>query len=206
MYNTLGSAWLSACREIRNSGERGRDGTDLLRERLHLCLKIRHPNPKDPILLRHVRPEVLEWMRSNFRDQKLVPELGNSPSYAVRLRNHRGRDQIGWVVEKLKKKPESKSATITTLLGDDEEYVPCVSLLDFKIRHRRLLLTVACRSIDAGVKLPANLIALAELQAEVAERVGVPPGPMVLWIASAHIYERDLPAPARPRRANALRG
>src|SRR5262249_49426235 len=80
-----------------------------------------------------------------------------APSYARPLRASGGRAQTAAVTARLRAKPESKSATLTTFLGDDRGYLPCVSLLDFKLRDG-LLLTAACRSIDAGVKLPGNLV------------------------------------------------
>jgi thymidylate synthase len=189
---SLGAAWLDACRAILGAGTCGHDGADPIRELLHLTLRIEHPAPGDKIILRFAAPATLAWMRANFREQRLVPELGHSPSYGLRLRNAHGRDQIAWVIDKLRAKPESKAATITTFLSDDAAYLPCVSLLDFKVRRGHLLLTCTCRSLDAGVKLPANLVELAHLQHEVAAALGHPAGALTVWIVSAHIYERDL--------------
>lgn len=180
---TSGEAWRRTLRAVTENGKRGRDGDEEIRELLHVTVIVREPGGS----IRGARPDVVAWMRSNFRDVKLVPESGNSPSYAMRLRG-----RLPWVIQRLRKKPETKSATITTLLDGDESYVPCVSLLDFKMRGGALILTCACRSIDVGVKMPANLVALAELQRATAEAVGHRPGEMVLWIASAHVYERDV--------------
>jgi thymidylate synthase len=190
---SAGAAWLGACRAILREGEPGRDGTRGLRELLHVTLHIQSPDAADALIARRALPEDLAWMAGNFREQKRVSELGNSLSYAVRLRNYQGRDQVAWVIERLRAKPESKSATITTLLPDDTSYIPCVSLLDFKVRSQELLLGCACRSIDAGVKLPGNLVELARLQREVASALGRGCGTLTLWIVSAHIYVEDLP-------------
>ena len=56
-------------------------------------------------------------MHENFFVQKDVPELGDAKSYAIRLFNYdgAGRDQIAWVVDRLRADPASRSATITTL-------------------------------------------------------------------------------------------
>jgi thymidylate synthase len=47
---------------------------------------------------------------------KDVPELGAAKSYAARLFNYAGagRDQIAWVIDRLRADPASRSATITT--------------------------------------------------------------------------------------------
>lgn len=189
--STLGAAWLAACRHVLGRGRP--EPAEAIREALHLTLVVARPDPADPTIARAARRDVLAWMRANFAEAGPVRELGDAPSYAARLRDLHGRDQVAWVVRRLREKPGTKSATITTLRGDDEVYVPCVSLLDFKLRAGRLLVTCACRSIDVGTKLPANLVELARLQAEVAAAVGTRPGPLVLWIASAHVYDRERP-------------
>ncbi len=191
--DTLGAAWLAACRAVLEWGEPGRDGAEPIRELLHLTARVRAPDSADPTVARLASPEVLAWMKANFCEDALVPELGNAPSYGHRLRGRGRRDQVAWVVGRLRAKPETKSATVTTLLGDDAAYVPCVSLLDFKLRRDGLLLTASCRSLDVGVKMPANLVELARLQHEVAAAVGRPVGELVLWVVSAHVYDRDLP-------------
>jgi thymidylate synthase len=66
----------------------------------------------------------------------------------------------GGLSRKLKDKPDTKAATIPLIIpNEDEGYIPCVSLLDFKIRKNKLMLVAMCRSIDCGKKLYANLIA-----------------------------------------------
>jgi thymidylate synthase len=190
---SLGWTWLAVCRKVLAEGETGRDGREPLRELLHLTVRVRSPRAEDAVLARLADPQALAWMRANFCEQKRVRELGDAPSYATRLRNHLGRDQVAWVIDRLRHKPESKAATLTTLLPDDASYVPCVSLLDFKLRGGVLLLTASCRSIDVGVKLPGNLAELARLQEDVAGALGHPVGSLTLWVVSAHIYERDVP-------------
>jgi len=190
--DSIGEAWLQACDAIMAEGADGADGDEKMKEIMHLLLEIQNPKESDKIIDAKGDRKMLEWMNSNFTEQKLVPELSNSMSYGTRLFNYNGKNQVQWVIDKLRKKLETKAATIPMLMpNDDKGYIPCVSLLDFKVRGGKLTLTVFCRSIDFGEKAYANMVALARLQAMVAKEVGAGIGPMVMHVASAHIYEKD---------------
>ena len=133
-------------------------------------------------------------MHENFFAQKEVVELGNAPSYAVRLFNYanRGRDQLQWVVERLRAHPESRSATLTTFMPlTDTSYIPCISLLDFWIPDGELELVAYAHSLDFGKKAYGNLIELAALQATVAGQLTRPAGRLIIHVKSAHIYEPE---------------
>ncbi|MEX2682127.1 MAG: thymidylate synthase, partial [Candidatus Sigynarchaeota archaeon] len=157
---SLLDAWKEAVRVILSEGHGGTDEGQPMREFLDLYLDITDPAP-EPTIAR-VNPKMAAWMHANFTEKAPVPELGNAKSYATRLYDYHGLDQIASVVKKLRAKPETKSATITTLMpNDDTSYVPCVSMLDFKNRDGTLILTVTCRSLDFGKKAVHNLAELA---------------------------------------------
>lgn len=188
---SLGQAWLEACDLVLRSGEQIADGETLLREIRHLTLDVNHPSSDDSTIGAYGSSEHLDWMMRNFFELRNVPELGNAASYGVRLRDYErsGLDQIQFVIDKLRRKPESKSATITTLMPlSDRSYIPCVSLLDFWIRDGRLELVVYARSLDLGKKAYGNLLALAKIQEEVAEGTRRRVGHVILHVKSAHIY------------------
>lgn len=191
---TMGEAWQAACQHILDHGTAMQDGSVAMKEVMHLFMTVTHPAPDDTFIQQYGDPAMTEWMLSNFRDQKCVPELKNAPSYGTRLYNYHGKDQLAWVVRKLQQKPETKAATIPLILPEDEGYIPCVSMLDFKIRNRTLQLTAVCRSIDFGKKAYANLLALHDVQQHVANALQIPTGELVMDIISAHIdKEHDLP-------------
>src|SRR5919198_3450978 len=139
-------------------------------------------------------PEWLAWMHENFFVEKDVPELGDAKSYAVRLFNYAGagRDQIAWVVDRLRADPEDRSATITTFQPlTDTSYVPCVSMLDFWVRDGAVELVVYAHSLDFGKKAYGNLVELAHLQGRVAGELGAACGSLVIHCKSAHVYEPE---------------
>jgi thymidylate synthase len=191
MAASLGVGWVTVAGRILHEGTLGRYDGLPMRELSHVLLDIAVPDPDDPIIAEYGDPQRLAWMRTNFTDHARVAALGDAESYATRLYDyaHTGRDQIAWVIERLRRDPLSRSATITTLQPvTDTSYIPCVSLLDFWLPDGALELVVYAHSIDFGTKGYANLVELSVLQRRVASALGAPPGRLLMMAKSAHIY------------------
>ena len=157
-----------------------------------LTLTVEEPDPDDAVIAGLADPDWLDWMHRNFTEPDDVAELGGARSYARRLRDYGGRDQVAWVIERLRADPETRSATITTFEPlTDTSYIPCVSLLDFWRADGALELVVYAHSLDFGKKAYGNLVELARLQHEVAEAAGQPVGRLVIHCKSAHVYEPE---------------
>lgn len=192
---TIGEAWLAVAEEILRDGKPSfYDGMPIL-ELDRVTLTVLEPSSSDPIVEELGDPERLAWMHANFTDHSLVPELGDARSYASRLfaYGETDRNQVDWLVERLKNDPTFRSATITTfepLL--DTTYIPCVSLLDFWVRDGRIDQVVYAHSIDFGSKGYGNLVELAWLQEHVAGRLGMPVGRLDFLVKSAHVYNTEL--------------
>jgi thymidylate synthase len=206
---TLGAAWLEVAGRIVSRGDEASWAGAPTRELAHLTVRVEQPDPEDAIIARLGDPEWLRWMHANFFDFAAVRELGNADSYATRIFDyeHTGRDQLAWVVQRLRDDPECRDATITTFQPHtDTTYIPCVSLLDFWRRGQAVELVVYAHGLDFGKKAYGNLVELAALQARVAAELGLSPGSLVLHVKTAHVYEpelelmRSLATPA-PRRA-----
>jgi thymidylate synthase len=133
-------------------------------------------------------------MHANFTEHELVAALGNARSYASRLYDYAatGRDQVRWVIDRLRADPTSRSATITTFEPlTDTTYIPCVSLFDFWVDGGQLAAIVYAHSIDFGAKGYGNLVELAHLMERVAEGLDLEVGRLDFVVKSAHIYEPD---------------
>jgi thymidylate synthase len=192
--HSLGECWLQVSKSIMSDGQLSRYDGAPIKEIANLSLSIESPDPNDSIIHQHGDPSWLQWMHDNFFVQKEVAELGNAPSYAIRLFNYadRGRDQIQWVIDRLRNDPENKSASITTFMPlTDTSYIPCISLLDFWIPSGAVELIVYAHSLDFGKKAYGNLIELASLQSMVADQLQRPIGQMIIHVKSAHIYEPE---------------
>jgi len=189
----LGAGWLAVSRAILESGADATYDEHVTKELSLVTLTVAEPDPDDALIASLADPEWLAWMRRNFTEPADVPELGNARSYARRLRDYGGRDQVAWVIERLLDDPETRSAAITTFQPhDDTSYIPCVSLLDFWLPGGALELVVYAHSLDFGKKAYGNLVELARLQHEVAAAVAAPVGALVVHAKSAHVYEPEL--------------
>jgi thymidylate synthase len=190
---TLGEGWLEVSRRILEAGAEATYDGQVTKELSVVLLAVAVPDPGDELIASLADPDWLDWMRRNFTEPDDVPELGGARSYARRLRDYDGRDQVAWVIERLRADPETRSATITTFQPlADTSYIPCVSLLDFWIAQGRLELVVYAHSLDFGKKAYGNLVELARLQREVAAAVAAPTGSLVIHAKSAHVYEPEL--------------
>jgi thymidylate synthase len=192
---TLGEGWLEVSRRILARGADATYDGQVTKELSLLTLAVAEPDPADPVIAELADPDWLDWMRRNFTEPGDVAELGDARSYARRLRDYDGRDQVAWVIERLRADPETRSATITTFQPHtDTSYIPCVSLLDFWRAGGALELVVYAHSLDFGKKAYGNLVELARLQHEVAAAVELSPGRLVIQAKSAHVYEPEFAA------------
>jgi thymidylate synthase len=192
---TIGRAWFAVARRILAEGITSRYDELPIREISLITLTVEQPDPNDEIISRYADPERLAWMHANFVDHSRVAALGDADSYATRLFDyeHSGRDQLAWVIDRLRRDPASRSATITTFQPHtDTSYIPCVSLLDFWLPGGAVELVVYAHSIDFGAKGYGNLVELASLQRHVADALDRPVGRLLMIVKSAHVYETEL--------------
>ena len=190
---TLGEGWLEVSRRILEAGVDATYDGQVTKELSLVTLAVAEPDPEDELIASLADPEWLDWMRRNFTEPDDVPELGGARSYARRLRDYEGRDQVSWVIERLRADPETRSATITTFQPlADTSYIPCVSLLDFWLRDGSVELVVYAHGLDFGKKAYGNLVELAALQSHVARELRSSPGRIVLHVKTAHVYEPEL--------------
>ena len=172
---SLGEGWLAVSREILERGDIASYDGQATKELALLTLAVERPDSADPLIAELGDPEWLDWMHRNFISAEDVAELGRAKSYAVRLFDYAGtgRDQIAWVVDRLRGDPENRSAAITTFQPlTDTSYIPCVSLLDFWVRDGAVELVVYAHSLDFGKKAYGNLVELAHLSEHVAGELG----------------------------------
>lgn len=192
--DTLGAAWLAVAGRILAQGVASEYDGLAVSEISLVTLVVDRPDPDDEVIARHADPERLAWMHANFTDHARVTALGGADSYATRLFDyeHSGRDQVAWVVGRLRRDPATRSAAITTFQPHtDSSYIPCVSLLDFWLPGGAVELVAYAHSIDFGAKGYGNLVELASLQRHVAGQLGLPAGRLLMVVKSAHVYETE---------------
>ncbi|MDD3985268.1 MAG: thymidylate synthase [Methanobacterium sp.] len=114
-------------------------------------------------------------------------------TYGNRLREHfDGIDQIQEAINRLNNFKESRRAISIIwdpVVDTKNDEVPCMMLVDFKIRNGKLHTTGLWRSHDIyGAWFP-NVVGLSNLAKYVAENVKTEVGTLTIHSISAHIYE-----------------
>ena len=159
---TAGEAWLKVVKLVYESDGQVTDGSELLNEVLNVVVEVEDAQVIDDTIERFSDRDMISWMKSNFLVQEEIPEFGFS--YAQRLRDYQHVDQIKGVIDRIRRNPEAKSATISLLMpGADIRHVPCIPTLDFKQRSGKLHLIAFVRSQDVARKLHADILALARV-------------------------------------------
>lgn len=188
---TIKLGWESLVKRIINNGmeindERG----SLTLELLNTVVNIQKPLKLDIPEGYFWRGEKLEKYAEQFLSDD---QQGFIYTYGNRLRKHfQGIDQIQEAINRLNNCKESRRAISITwdpLTDTQNDEVPCMIIVDFKIRDGKLQTTGLWRSHDIyGAWFP-NAVGLTHLASYVAEEVGVDVGTLTIHSISAHIYE-----------------
>lgn len=198
VFHSLGTLWIRVLQELESRGAATAYTDNVgeladVKELLNLTAEVQNAVLPDAIIEKHKVQDEYDWMVRNFTVQGEVPELHHENSYASRLYSYMGqKNQVEWLVDRLRKNPTTRSATLSMFEPlTDEGYIPCVSLLDFQETDGQLNMTAYCRALDFGCKAYVNLVMLHLIQQDIAEKVGVPCGKLILLVKSAHFYMRD---------------
>ena len=103
-------------------------------------------------------------------------------------------DILATAVAQLSTASWSNKATLT-LLDPLEQWperrMPCLTVVDLKIRDSQLRLFAFFRSQNV-LNSYGNIYGLRAVQRYCAEQLGVPMGPLTLFVSSPHVLERDV--------------
>lgn len=108
-------------------------------------------------------------------------------------------DQLGWVIEGLKKKPDRKSYVVSAWNPDfiyemasegQRSHVPpfCHTMFQFQVANGKLNLGLYQRSGDLFLGVPFNIASYALLLLMVSRVTKIPPGEFVHTLGDVHIY------------------
>ncbi len=197
--DTPADAWAVIKNIIENWGDdiRTEDG-DLTREVRNLLVTIKDPLAGWPIPGSGWDLYALEQYSKHMVDAETK---GFDYTYGNRLRAYESLiddhhisifDQLENVIEKLKKASETRRAIMVTWYPSDikKEHAPCMILVDFLIRDRKLHCTAVFRSHDIARAWPANVYGLGKIMKLVSESLGTETGTLTVFSISAHIYRQ----------------
>ncbi len=146
-------------------------------------------------------PENIDWKpyfkfsREHFKNY--LPQLMSSEifenvnyTYGSKLRNFKGINQIESIINQLKETLYTRRAVAITFDVEkdfDNPHSPCLNLIQVLVQDK-LYLSAYFRSNDMFGAWPENALALRSVQHEIAKKVGVPLGDLIIVSNSAHIY------------------
>jgi thymidylate synthase len=125
-------------------------------------------------------------------------ELG--PVYGAQWRSWRGVDgrvidQISWVVDQIKNKPDSRRHMVSAWNPSEVDRMalpPCHTLFQFYVADGTLSCQLYQRSADIFLGVPFNIASYALLTTMMAQATDLQPGEFVHTFGDAHIYLNHL--------------
>ena len=197
---TAGEVWIQAMKLVLEQGVGVSDSDastkknefSRLKEVRNVCFEIESIDFSDPILrgYEHYLPKYPP------KHPKFDGELRDANDYFVEYYSRNAPPQgygrriyaeYDWLINRLKEKPDTKSATIA--VPKYNEMAACITSIDFKIRDNILYMNIVYRSNNAFYKMPANLLSLGRLQKEVANDLCIEVGSVEWIVFSLHMYE-----------------
>jgi thymidylate synthase len=140
----------------------------------------------DPRKLRRYQADIL---RGELRPDETY-------NYGHRLRTYFGLDTLAACADRLKADPEDRKSYVALWDTSRDLTVkagrPCLASLYFSKFAGKLTLSAAFRTHNAMDAYPMNLYGLMAIQAWVAERVGLPPGAIVVISHSLGLDPKEL--------------
>ena len=187
---TIGKCWLECIKMVMNNGSVHYDEDVQIKEILGLTVEIVSPKMNDSIINELGDSVIIQHTLNKFTKGSCMPD--RPFTYGACIYDKNGVDQYEWLIDRLKSKRETKSATFSLLTpGSEDANLPCLTTIDAKIRDDKLELQFFFRSQNIFGRQYANLLALVKLQNDIAKRCKVEVGSLKGYIASAHIYAYD---------------
>ena len=176
--------------EVLQNGHLFHDEDVDIIERENITLHIIRDLVDDPILNQYADKEIQSAYLKKMQSTEVVKEL--NASYGKRIYDQLGVNQFDWIVSRLKRKPETKAATLSLLLPDDPgPRIPCLTTLDYKLRSDQLFTKAFFRSQNA-LRAYGNFRSMFWLSGEFARKMNVQIGEMIIFVSNGHILKDDI--------------
>ncbi len=148
--------------------------------------------PKYSVEWRAKMKEFVAMVKDDEAFAKQWGELG--PVYGKQWRDFNGFDQLKWVVEEIKKNPQSRRLIISAWNASQITEMakaglpPCHTMYQFYVNEGKLSCQLYQRSADTFLGVPFNIASYALLTMMVAQVTGLELGEFVHTFGDVHIY------------------
>lgn len=129
-----------------------------------------------------------EWERADNT-------IGKAYGYQIDKPVYNNKSQLHYIVETLKKDPNSRRCISEIWNVDDlpdMQLTPCVHLTQWSVAGDELILEVKSRSSDVGLGLVSNILQYSILQKMIADELGLKVGEFIWSSHNYHIYDRHI--------------
>jgi thymidylate synthase len=187
-------AWIKVLNAVMKYGTiKGTRKEEILRHLFHVSVTM-------PVV-DYIYPErIFDISRQEADDyyeffiQAEPPDAGIDYRYGNRMQNWRGHNQLNEVVERLRKSPDTKRASISLLDATDLstlEDAPCYIAATYSITDGKLNSSHVFRSHDMYSGWPLNIFSILRLQCSIANKIGIKVGNATFTSQNAQIYQRN---------------
>lgn len=138
----------------------------------------------------------IEQIKTDSEFAKKWGELG--PVYGKQWRDFNGFDQIKWIVEEIKKNPNSRRLIVSAWNAAEIEEMakaglpPCHTMFQFYVKDGKLSCQLYQRSADVFLGVPFNIASYALLTMMVAHVTNLKLGEFVHTFGDVHIYKNHM--------------
>ncbi len=188
--DTLERAWLKALRAVVSSGEMIHDKEPFIEIQ---NLQIAYNNAFEIQTPHYIRVFGMKFTDYIHRVYSPLGDQKSGRNYHKLIHEHEGVDQVAEVIRKLKEAPLTRSATIV-LADAKNQKQPCVTEINFSIRHNLLHMTSVFKSSDLAKKFIPDMIELSRIHGHVSRTLEIARGGIVAHLLSAQIYKTDVDA------------
>ena len=144
--------------------------------------------------------EQLKLFVENIKtDQAFADQWGElGPVYGKQWRDFNGFDQIKWVVNEIKKNPDSRRLIVSAWNASEIEEMakaglpPCHTMFQFYVQKGKLSCQLYQRSADTFLGVPFNIASYALLTMMVAQVTGLEVGEFIHTFGDVHLYSNHL--------------
>ena len=136
--------------------------------------------------------EFIEQIKTDEAFAQKWGELG--PVYGRQWRDFNGFDQLKWVIDEIKRNPNSRRLIVSAWNPPEIEEMakaglpPCHTLYQFYVLDGKLSCQLYQRSADTFLGVPFNIASYAMLTLMVAHVCGLEPGDFVHTFGDVHLY------------------
>lgn len=188
--DALEKAWLRALRTVMSFGQLIRDTEPFLEIQ---NLQVAYQNAFETEAPHYTRVFGTEFSEYIHRVYSPAGDKKSGRNYHALIHKHAGVDQVAEVIQKLKMDPFSRSATIV-LADAKAPKQPCVTEVNFSIRHDLLHMTAIFKSSDLAKKFIPDMIELSRIHERISRALETARGGATAHLLSAQIYEADTDA------------